>query len=97
MSEKKKKLKNIASKGAKAGGVKDNTFYRESGDVSTSKEINNVKSIVYRGTAYNQNQRTADQWADLLRRSGQVDAGGHFKYKGKVYLSGGGTASKVRI
>ena len=101
MSTKKKKLKSIASKGAKgfnpnkmpAGG--DNN-YRERGDLDES-QIVDVPTLHFRGTGYMQENTTANTWGDLLNRTGTGGSGTYFRHQKKIYLSAGSTSTEVKF
>mgnify|MGYP003668643355 CR=1 FL=1 len=71
-------------------------IYREFGD-RDAKDVVDVENLSYRGIGYTQDGTSANQWADLLRRTGTADSGEYYRHQKKVYLSAGGTGSEVRI
>ena len=101
MTTKKKKLKSIASKGAKGFNLNkmpvggDNN-YRERGDLDES-QIVDVANLSYRGTGYTQGNTTANTWGDLLNRTGTGGSGTYFRHQKKIYLSAGSTSTQVKF
>ena len=89
--KKKKKLKSIASKGAKGfnpnkmpmGG--DNN-YREKGDLDESRIVD-VPTITVKGVGHMQGNTSAVMWGRYLNGSGLAPGGSYFRHQGKIYKS----------
>ena len=99
--KKKKKLKSIASKGAKGFNrnkmpVSSDNNYREKGDLDESRIVD-VPTLSYRGTGHTQGNTVPNSWAYLLNRTGTGGAGTYFRHQKKIYLSGGSTATEVKF
>ena len=91
MTTKKKKLKSIASKGAKGFNrnkmpVGGDNNYREKGDLDES-QIVDVPTLHFRGTGYMQSTTSANVWGRLLNSTGTASGGSHFRHQGKIYKS----------
>ena len=68
--------------------LSDSLIYREFGDHEPS-DVNDVRTLSYRGTGYTRDNVSVDMWADLLNRTGTMGSGGYYRHKGKVYRSTG--------
>ena len=90
MATKKEKLKSIATKGQRAGelsqarNMSGGQIYREFGDREPS-DVVAKRSVVYRGTAYQETGTNLATWIATLINTGDAQVGDLLRHQGKIY------------